>query len=38
MRIWELNDMIHQTIVLRQGKAFPPGDTKVLGNPWVCML
>lgn len=23
-----------QTIVFRQGKAFPPGDTKVSGNPW----
>ncbi|AFR97565.1 enoyl reductase [Cryptococcus neoformans C23] len=23
-----------QTIVQRQGKAFPPGDTKVSGNPW----
>ncbi|KIR68814.1 hypothetical protein I312_100089 [Cryptococcus bacillisporus CA1280] len=23
-----------QTIIQRQGKAFPPGDTKVSGNPW----
>ncbi|KAE8541477.1 hypothetical protein D1P53_002838 [Cryptococcus gattii VGV] len=23
-----------QTIVYQQGKSFPPGDTKVSGNPW----